>query len=424
MQPFISYPSPQFDRLTQLSRETPESIRKGVANILRQVARNGDAAVKNLTRKFDGVRLQKIGISSSDLNKARVPKNLEKAGLSTLREVQAFARASMPRDWQRKNAHGANVGEKYDPIQRIGVYVPGGSVPLVSTVFMTVAIAKVAGVPEIVVCTPPPIAKEILWALRLCGATEVCQIGGAQAIAAMAYGTKSIRPVDKIFGPGNAYVTEAKRQVFGVVGIDLLAGPSELMVIADESTNPAWAAADLLAQAEHGSGRERVWCISASRSVLEKISKQVEEQSTNYPDNPGLREVLKKSTSFIWVKKAKDVPQVANILAPEHLQIMTKSPRSLADKIYTAGGVFLGNYTPTVLGDFVAGPSHTLPTAGAGRSFSGLRVMDFMRRTSLVEYSPNSLHKALRGVAAFAGVEQLPAHGISALLRLSQRSRS
>jgi len=416
---FLEYPSSAFEKLTQSSQEVPEAIRVQVARILKAVRRKGDSALLDFTRRFDGVRLtaSKLRVSDAEVRRARVSRELEQAGKTTLREVSAFARASLPKNWSRRNGHGAQVGEKFDPIRRVGVYIPGGSVPLVSTVFMTVALARAAGVKEIVACTPPPVAPELLWALRLCGATEVYRVGGAQAIAAMAFGTRAIERVDKIFGPGNAYVTEAKRQVFGSVGIDLLAGPSELMVLADESANPAWAATDLLAQAEHGSGRERIYCASASAAVLKRIQTELFRQAKSRAGNCGLARVLDEGCFWILVRRRGALAEAANCLAPEHLQIMTSNASQLASRIITAGGIFIGNATPTVLGDFVAGPSHTLPTAGAGRAFSGLRVGDFMRRTSLVNYSPAALRKARRQAEIFAAVERLPAHGDSLRIR-------
>lgn len=411
----ISYPSAAFEQLARSSQETPPAIRRAVERILAQVRRNGDTALVALTRRFDGVRLRPAGlrISAARLRQARVSPRMARAARATFREVSAFARVSRPRDWSRRNAHGGTVGEKFDPLERVGIYVPGGSVPLVSTIFMTVVIARVAGVKQIVVCTPPPVAEPLLWALNFCGVREVYPVGGAQAIAAMAYGTKTIRPVDKVFGPGNAYVTEAKRQLFGVVGVDLLAGPSELMVLADRTTVADWAAADLLAQAEHGSGRERVFCVSDSRPVLKKIECRLVRQAKAVRDHAGLRRVLREGAWFIRVRNRAQMAVVVNRLAPEHLQVMTRGARDLAAQVATAGGIFVGNFTPTVLGDFVAGPSHTLPTGGAGRSFSGLRTIDFMRRSSVVEYDRPAVARAQAGVGAFAEAEELPLHGRS-----------
>lgn len=416
----IAYPSAAFDRLARASGGTPEPIRRAVSGILDAVKRRGDVAVVDFTRRFDGVRMRpsQIRVSEAVLRRARASRDLSRAAEATLREVVAFARAQLPRDWRRQNGHGASVGEKFDPLGRVGVYIPGGSVPLVSTVFMTVAIARVAGVRGIAVCTPPPVSEELLWALNRCGVGEVHRVGGAQAMAAMAYGTRTIRPVDKLFGPGNAYVTEAKRQLFGVTGVDLLAGPSELMVLADETTHVGWAALDLLAQAEHGSGRERVFCVSASRSVLRRIAGVMAREARSHAANRGLQKVLKGGTWFVHARNREAMIAVVNALAPEHLQIMARGARALAGRITTAGGIFIGNRTPTVLGDFVAGPSHTLPTGGAGRAFSGLRVTDFMRRTSVVEYTAAALGRALTGVCAFAEAENLPAHGRSLVARL------
>ncbi len=373
-----------------------------------------------LTDRFDRVRLRssELRVSEVDLRRvARVEKPLEKAARETLREVAAFARASRPQNWGYINGHGAYVGEKFDPLRRVGIYIPGGTFPLVSTVFMTVALARVAGVKEVVVCTPPPISQSLLWALKMCGVREIYRIGGAQAMAAMAYGTRTIRSVDKLFGPGNIYVTEAKRQLFGTVGIDLLAGPSELMVLADESTRIDWAACDLLAQAEHGSGRERIFCVSFSGKVLRAIEQRFQKRAAFCEKNKGLKQVLKYGCWFIQTKDRDQMVEVTNRLAPEHLQIMVRRPEQLAARIGTAGGIFLGNYTPTVLGDFVAGPSHTLPTMGAGHAMSGLRISDFIRRTSVIKYAPKSLIKASNGVKAFAQAEDLPVHGVSLAIR-------
>ncbi|MFZ4694971.1 MAG: histidinol dehydrogenase [Verrucomicrobiia bacterium] len=416
----IACPSAEFDRLALASRLPVPEVSRVVARILADVRRRGDRALVDLTSRLDGVRLapHSLRVSERELRVARVDADLDRAARRTLRSVTAFARASMPRDGRIRNRHGAVVGEKFDPLERVGVYIPGGQVPLVSTVFMTAAIARAAGVAEIVACTPPPVSPEILWALNLCGVREVFRVGGAQAIAAMAFGTRAIRPVDKIFGPGNAYVTEAKRQVFGIVGVDLLAGPSELMVLADATANSAWAAADLLAQAEHGTGRERVFCVGSSVAVLRAIHGAVEKGARAWPANRGLRSVLARNTSWILARTPSAMALAANRIAPEHLQVMTRGAETLLRRIRTAGGAFLGNWTPTVLGDFVAGPSHTLPTGGAGRSFSGLRTSDFMRRTSVVRYDRRGVALAAADVRAFARAERLPAHGASLELRL------
>ena len=312
------------------------------------------------------------------------------------------------------------MGEKFDPFERVGVYIPGGTAPLVSTALMTITLAKVAGCPQIVVCTPcgadGSVNPALLFAARTAGATEIYRVGGAQAIGAMAYGTATIRRVQKIFGPGNAYVVAAKRLVVGHVAIDLLPGPSELLVLADESADAKFAAADLLAQAEHGSGHERVWFITTSGKLVKAVEKELARQLSKL----SRREFVQRSLENAWLIQIKSMDkaiELTNAIAPEHCEIMTHGARKLSERILTAGAIFLGPWSPTVLGDYVAGPSHTLPTGGAGRSFAGLTVDQFQRRTSIVEYNRTSLKRALPSVKKFAELEGLDAHGRSAECR-------
>jgi len=320
-----------------------------------------------------------------------------------------------------KNSHEASVGEKFDAFQRVGIYIPGGTAPLVSTALMTITLAKVAGCKEIVVCTPcgkdGGINPALLFAAKAAGATEIYRIGGAQAIAALAYGTKTIRRVQKIFGPGNAYVVTAKRLLVGHVAIDLLPGPSEVLVLADETANPRFAAADLLAQAEHGSGHERVWLVTTSGKTLKAVEKEIAKQMPKLARRNFIQRVLNENTWLIQVASLADAVALTNELAPEHCEVMTRNPLKVSEHILTAGAIFLGHLSPTVLGDYVAGPSHTLPTGGAGASFPGLTVDQFQRRTSVVEYNRASLKKALPAVRKFAELEGLGAHGFSAEVR-------
>jgi histidinol dehydrogenase len=303
----------------------------------------------------------------------------------------------------------------------VGVYIPGGTAPLVSTALMTITLAKVAGCREIVVCTPcgkdGSINAALLFAARAAGATEIYRVGGAQAIAAMAYGTATIRRVVKIFGPGNAYVVTAKRLLVGHVAIDLLPGPSELLVLADDSGIPKFAAADMLAQAEHGSGHERVWLVTTSAKFLKAVELEIARQMPTLPRRDFIKKALDNNSFLIQVPSLADGVALANQLAPEHCEIMTRSPRKVSEGILTAGAIFLGPWSPTVLGDYVAGPSHTLPTGGAGVSFAGLTVDQFQRRTSIVEYSRAAVKKALPAVKKFAEMEGLAAHGQSAVIR-------
>jgi histidinol dehydrogenase len=289
---------------------------------------------------------------------------------------------------------------------------------------MTVTLAQVAECPEIVVCTPcgkdGSINPALLFAARTAGATEIYRVGGAQAIAAMAYGTGTIRRVQKIFGPGNAYVVTAKRLVVGHVAIDLLPGPSELLVLADETANPKFVAADMLAQAEHGTGHERVWLVTTSAKLLKAVEKEIARQQAKLPRRELIKQVLDRNGWLIQVKTLAEGVAIANQLAPEHCEVMTRKAGDVSRGIVTAGAIFLGHNSPTVLGDYVAGPSHTLPTGGAGACFAGLTIDQFQRRTSMVEYSRASLKKALRAVRKFAEIEGLSAHGRSAEIRAGQ----
>jgi histidinol dehydrogenase len=337
--------------------------------------------------------------------------------------IVAFNRKSLPKDWFGKNRQGAGVGECFHPIRRVGLYVPGGQVPLVSTVLMTATLAKIAGCPEIAVCTPSDssgkVAPGLLAALHLVGIEEVYRVGGVQAIGAMAYGTTTIPAVDKIFGPGNAYVCEAKRQVFGTVGIDSLPGPSEVMVIADETARADFVAADLLAQAEHGSGREKIYLVATSQAIIDAIAAEVHSQLKLISRSEKTQQVLSQGFLAVTVESLAQAVEVANYVAPEHLELIVAEPaeKKLLREITTAGAIMLGNYTPTALGDFTAGPSHVLPTGRAGRFFSGLRVADFQHRTSVIRYGKASIKKGNEVVAAFAAMERLDAHGRSVKIR-------
>ncbi|MBI3852217.1 MAG: histidinol dehydrogenase [Verrucomicrobia bacterium] len=393
--------------------------------ILNEVQVRGDDALLELTERFDRAKLttDQLAVTKAELVSASVKadEGLRQAVAEAEKNIASFANKSRRKDWWMKNSHGATVGEKFDPFQRVGIYIPGGTAPLVSTALMTITLAKVTGCPEIVICTPcgkdGGIHSALLFAARAAGATEIYRVGGAQAIAAMAYGTKTIHSVQKVFGPGNAYVVIAKRLLFGHVAIDLLPGPSEVLVLADDTANPKFAAADLLAQAEHGSGHERVWLITTSATILKAVEREIAEQLPKLARREFIQRVLDDNAWLIQVKTLDNAVTLANQLAPEHCEVMTRNPRRVSEGILTAGAIFLGPWSPTVLGDYVAGPSHTLPTGGAGVSFAGLTVDQFQRRTSVVEYTRASLKKALSAVKTFAGLEGLGAHGKSAEIR-------
>lgn len=416
---------------TQLAQATASSslfdpaIEQRTRAILDNVAAHGDAAVLELTERFDGAKLSadQLAVTKEELLAAslKADDSLRAAVSEAEANIATFAKASLRKDWWTTNSHGAVVGEKFDAFQRVGIYIPGGTAPLVSTALMTITLAKVAGCREIVVCTPcgkdGSINPAILFAARAAGATEIYRIGGAQAVAAMAYGTKTIRRVQKIFGPGNAYVSMAKRLLVGRVAIDLLAGPSDVLILADDSAKPAFAAADMLAQAEHGSGHERVWLVTTSAKILKAVEKEIAKQLPKLARRALIQRVLDRNVSLIQVRTLADGVALTNQIAPEHCEVLTRAAGKLSRDIVTAGAIFLGNYSPTVLGDYVAGPSHVLPTDGAGASFAGLTVDQFQRRTSVVEYSRASLKKALPAVKKFAEMEGLDAHGQSAAVR-------
>jgi len=418
----------QLRRLTGATHLFDKTIEERTRAIVEAVYTRGDAALLELTERFDGatLALDQLAVTQAELMTAslKADETLRSAVDLAHKNIAAFSRRSLRRKWSARNAQGGRVSEKFDPFQRVGIYIPGGTAPLMSTALMTVTLAQVAGCPEIVVCTPCNAAGEInpalLFAARTAGATEIYRVGGAQAIAAMAYGTPTIRHVQKVFGPGNSYVVAAKRLLFGHVAVDLLPGPSEVLVLADDTANPRFAAADLLAQAEHGSGHERVWLVTTSAKLLLAVDKEIKRQLPKLARREVIERALNNNGSLILVKTIDDAVALANQLAPEHCEIMTRGAAKVAERITTAGAIFLGNYSPTVLGDYVAGPSHTLPTGGAGAAFAGLTVDQFQRRTSVIEYTATALKKSLRAVQTFADAEGLDAHARSASIRVSR----
>ena len=402
--------------------EASDHVREVVAGVISEVRARGDAALRDFTERFDGVRLGDLRVPAAELEAAwaGAGDDLRTALESSHRNVFDFARRSLRQDWSGRNAQGAEVGEVYHPFERVGCYVPGGSAPLVSTAIMTVTLAAAAGVPEIVVCTPcgrdGKVNPGLLAALSLAGATEVYTVGGAQAIAALAYGTETIRPVAKIFGPGNSFVVEAKRQAFGVVAIDLLPGPSEVLILADHTGNPAFIAADILAQAEHGKDSQAGF-ITDDNALLDAVLAEVERQAAGLSRQAQLRPVLDKGVFCLLAPSLEEAARLVNAYAPEHLSLITAREAEILPLIRTAGAIFLGNHSPVAVGDFLAGPSHTLPTGGAGKSFPGLTVDMFQRRTSLIRLDRESCVKSAPVVRAFAAVEGLDAHGESVAIR-------
>ena len=416
----------KLDKLIAASSLFDPAVEQRTGKIIRAVGQRGDKALLQFTEQFDGAKLtpRRLRVSPTELNQgwASIDSRTRKAIRLAKANVTFFARQALRKKWQARNPQGGLVGEKFDPFQRVGVYIPGGTAPLASTTLMTVTLAKVAGCREIVACTPCDsdgrVNTALLAALGQAGATEVYRVGGAQAIAAMAHGTKTIRPVQKIFGPGNAYVVTAKRLLFGRVAIDLLPGPSEMFILADASANPRFAAADLLAQAEHGSGHERVWLATHSKKLIADVQREIERQLPALSRREFIERALRKNGWLIQLKSISDGIALANRIAPEHCGLMLRKPGPAVKQITTAGAIFVGPWSPTVLGDYMAGPSHTLPTGGAGASFAGLTVDQFQRRPSVVTYGRPALAKSLDTLRTFAEMEGLDAHGRSAEIRL------
>lgn len=402
------------------------TVRATVEDILAAVAKEGDEALLRYAKKFGGPDLapHQIPVTPLEISEAcnALPAETRKAIDAARSNVRAFAKRSLRKSWFMKNRQGAITGERFDPFQRVGIYIPGGTAPLVSTAVMTCTLAEAAGVPEIVAVTPAgpdgKVHPALLAALSRCGATEIYRVGGAQAVAALAYGTKTILPVLKIFGPGNSYVVEAKRQVFGKVAIDLLPGPSEVLVIADKTAKPEWVAADLLAQAEHGHGSQAI-LLTDSEKILTGVEKAIERQ-TKLSKRPAELAKALKNTKLILVEDMEAAIRVANEYASEHVAIATEAPGEIALQLRTSGAIFLGGISPVAGGDFLAGPSHELPTGGAGRSFAGLTVDQFQRRTSIVMFDEASLRASLPHIETFSAIEGLDAHGRSASIRLKK----
>jgi len=425
---FIRLKDATYDKkLNALARRalcSPE-IEASVAEIVNAVRKEGDKALCRFLKKFDKVTLDpsQFLVGDNEIRAAAdsLDSSAKNAIKESLRNITAFAERSLPKDWSFSPRKGVTLGERFLPIERVGCYVPGGTAPLVSTVIHTAGIAKAAGVPEIVCVTPPrqdgSMHAATLYAMSLCGATEIYRLGGAYAIAALAFGTSTIHKVEKIVGPGNAYVTAAKRLCYGGVAIDMVAGPSEIMIIADSSADPEHIAADLLSQAEHGSGLERALVVSPYPEILAQSAAAMKEQAKKLSRSATVAKVMRDGVYFIESENLIAAALIAGDFAPEHLEILCKDPEAVAKRVTAAGAIFLGHWTPEPVGDFTAGPSHVLPTAGSAKFFHGLSSSDFMRRTSIVKYEKAALLAELPSIEKFAQMEGLDAHGRSASVR-------
>ena len=404
----------------------PEEAEKAAAEVLAAIRKDGDKAVAQYVEKFEGAKLtpKKFRVTDAELAaaEAKVSPALKKAVKDAYNRVMKFSKASLKSPWTMKTPKGGSAGEFYSPMDRVGVYVPGGTAPLASTSVMTVTLAKAAGVKEIVACTPAgPTGTPnpvLLYALKLAGATEVYRVGGIQAIGLMAFGTKTVKKVQKIVGPGNAFVTAAKRQVYGYVGIDQVAGPSEIAVLADGTVDAKWVAADLLSQAEHGSGWEKSLLVTQSAAFAEEVKKEMFAQTETLSRKALIQRVFDRDgVLFCVTPTLEEGLELVNRFAPEHFEIMCRDALRLMKGVRAAGAVFAGGWTPESAGDFVAGPSHVLPTGGAANMFNGLTPDDFRRRHSCVAFTQGDLAETKATIEAFAQVEGLDAHGRAASIR-------
>lgn len=412
--------------LTRPAISESNSITQAVATILAEVKNNGDTALKALSQKFDKVTLQNVQLDPAEITLAatQVKAELKQAMQQAAKNIEVFHRAQIRQTVTVETMPGITCQQMTRPVDSVGLYIPGGSAPLLSTVLMLAIPAKIAGCRKIILCSPPPIANEILYAAQLCGITEIYQLGGAQAIAAMAFGTETLPKVDKIFGPGNAYVTEAKRQVSQQIdgaAIDMPAGPSEVLVIADSGANPTFIAADLLSQAEHGPDSQ-VILLTPDENLATAVSDAINKQLAQLSRKDIAEKALQQSRLII----TNDIMQcieISNRYGPEHLIIQTRNARQLVDKISSAGSIFLGDWSPESVGDYASGTNHVLPTYGYTTTYSSLGLADFQKRMTVQELTPQGLLAIGRTVELMAEAEQLTAHKQAVSLRLAELNK-
>lgn len=408
--------------LTRPAMTASDSISQSVADILDQVKQYGDEALKALSNKFDKVQINQIKLSNSEIKMAidRVNPDLKQAMQLAVGNIKKFHQAQVKQTVTVETMPGITCQLVTRPINSVGLYIPGGSAPLLSTVLMLAIPANIAGCRKVILCSPPPIADEILYAAELCGVTEIYQLGGAQAIAAMAFGTESVPKVDKIFGPGNAYVTEAKRQVsqrLDGAAIDMPAGPSEVLVIADSSANPAFIAADLLSQAEHGPDSQVV-LLTPDEKMAQAVSLEVDKQLAQLSRQAIAEKALQESR-LIVTQDLEQCVAISNRYGPEHLIIQTQNADELVEQITSAGSIFLGDWSPESAGDYASGTNHVLPTYGYTATYSSLGLADFQKRMTVQKLTPDGLKAIGNAVELMAQAEQLTAHKQAVTLRLA-----
>jgi histidinol dehydrogenase len=412
----------KFRAFLDTKREAAADVEVTVRAIIADVAARGDSALKEYTRKFDGLDLDRVGIRVSPKEIAAALESCSRDALDALEfarsRIETYHRQQIPKDDYFTDSLGVELGSRWTAIEAVGLYVPGGTAAYPSSVLMNAVPAKVAGVPRIAMVVPAP-SPLVLAAAKLAGVDEIFRVGGAQAIAALAYGTQSIAAVAKIVGPGNAYVAAAKRVVFGKVGIDMIAGPSEVLIIAGKDGNPDWIAADLLAQAEHDASAQAI-LITDDEKLAAAVERAVASQLTRLPREKVAAASWRDFGAMILVGTLDEAPPLVDAIAPEHLELATAGAEPLAERIRNAGAIFIGAHTPEAIGDYVAGSNHVLPTARSARFSSGLGVLDFMKRTSILKCGPEQL-RALAGSAITLGTaEGLDAHARSVAIRLNR----
>ncbi|MEW6767212.1 MAG: histidinol dehydrogenase [Pseudomonadota bacterium] len=415
----------RFSELLVMKREVSAEVDASARAIVDDVKTRGDAALIEATKKYDRLDVKADGLRIADSEIDAAVKSCDRATLDALTfardRIETFHKRQMPKDERFTDAQGVELGWRWSAIEAVGLYVPGGTAAYPSSVLMNAIPAKVAGVGRVVMVVPSPDGKLnplVLAAAKLGGVSEIYRVGGAQAVAALAYGTATIKPVAKIVGPGNAYVAAAKRIVFGKVGIDMIAGPSEVLVIADKTANADWIAADLLAQAEHDVSAQSI-LITDDETLAKDVERAVETQLTTLPRGKIARASWNDFGAVILVKSLDASVELANAIAAEHLEIITADPESISAKIVNAGAIFLGGHTPEAIGDYVGGSNHVLPTARSARFSSGLGVLDFMKRTSILKCGPDQLRALGPAAIALGKAEGLDAHARSVALRLN-----
>jgi histidinol dehydrogenase len=414
-----------FADLLAAKREISEDVDQAVRTIIEDVVARGDEALIDYTRRFDGLDLTRESLRIPDAEIEAAERQCPKETLDALslakERIETYHRAQRPQDRMTTDAVGVTLGWRWTALESVGLYVPGGRASYPSSVLMNAVPAKVAGVPRIAMVVPTPRGETnplVLAAARLAGVDEIFRIGGAQAVAALAYGTASLRPVAKIVGPGNAYVAAAKRRVFGQVGIDMIAGPSEVLILADRHANPDWVAADLLAQAEHDPVAQSI-LVTDSAALADAVEKAVERQLRTLPKAEIAGASWRDYGAVILVERLDDAIALVDRLAPEHLEVETENAEELAAKVRNAGSIFLGSHTPEAIGDYVGGPNHVLPTARSARFSSGLGVLDFMKRTSILKCDAQALRVLGPAAIALGRSEGLEGHARSVAIRLN-----